>query len=282
MTADEALQRLGEAVQGEVASALEALAPGSVERGPVEVIHAGTSPVAGVSLPALAANAAHGDGVSGGNLFVISRAGARRIAAAMLGSPAEGIEDDDLSELELSATGEAMSQVMAAAARATSGVLDAEVEVAKATVRVVTTPEEAAQVVEESPYAAVAMLTVLGEPARLVQFVPTAFVMRMTRALTDLEGAVDEAPAFELVETAPGEGGVSIRLVPVNLSVELGRARMPVGDAVRLWRGAVVELDEAADEPLLVEVNGHPFARGRLLLTEEGEWAVRIEELLRG
>ena len=55
-----------------------------------------------------------------------------------------------------------------------------------------------------------------------------------------------------------------------------------VGPADDLGDIRAAELDEAADEPLLVEVNGHPFARGRLLLTEAGEWAVRIEELLRG
>ena len=44
--------------------------------------------------------------------------------------------------------------------------------------------------------------------------------------------------------------------------------------------GAVVELDRAADEPVDLFVSGRLFARGVLVLAEEGEWAVRVQELV--
>ena len=66
--------------------------------------------------------------------------------------------------------------------------------------------------------------------------------------------------------------------VDVRLWAELGRARMPLGDAVGLSSGAVVDLDREPEEPVDVYVNGHLYASGRLVLVD-GEWAVRIERV---
>ncbi len=67
--------------------------------------------------------------------------------------------------------------------------------------------------------------------------------------------------------------------VDVRLWAELGRARMPLGDAVALSSGSVVDLDREPHEPVDVFVNGHRYATGRLVLVD-GEWAVRIESIL--
>jgi flagellar motor switch protein FliN/FliY len=80
---------------------------------------------------------------------------------------------------------------------------------------------------------------------------------------------------------APAEnaGGRLIRHVGLRVWAELGRARLPVGRAVGLAPGAVVELDRGVDEPLDLYVNGRRLALGRLILTDDGEWAVRIESV---
>jgi flagellar motor switch protein FliN len=83
----------------------------------------------------------------------------------------------------------------------------------------------------------------------------------------------------ETSTTAKDEGGELIRRVGLRVWVELGRARLPVGRAVGLAPGAVVELDRGVDEPLDLYVNGRRLALGRLLMTEDGEWAVRIESV---
>jgi flagellar motor switch protein FliN len=66
--------------------------------------------------------------------------------------------------------------------------------------------------------------------------------------------------------------GVSLRVW-----AELGRARLPIGRAVGLAPGAV--LDRGVDDPVDLYVNGRRLALGRLLLTEDGEWAVRVESI---
>lgn len=66
--------------------------------------------------------------------------------------------------------------------------------------------------------------------------------------------------------------------VGVRVSVELGRARMPVADVLDLSAGAVVDLDRDADAPVDVYVNGLLYGHGRLVAVD-GEWAVRLESV---
>jgi flagellar motor switch protein FliN/FliY len=60
---------------------------------------------------------------------------------------------------------------------------------------------------------------------------------------------------------------------------ELGRAQMPSAQVVGMPPGSVVELNQAADEPIDLFVNGRRFATGRLVVVD-GDWAVRIESVL--
>jgi flagellar motor switch protein FliN/FliY len=65
--------------------------------------------------------------------------------------------------------------------------------------------------------------------------------------------------------------------VDVRVWAELGRTSMSSQRAVELPRGAVVELDREADEAIDHYVDGLHFAMGRLVVTDEGELAVRLE-----
>lgn len=66
--------------------------------------------------------------------------------------------------------------------------------------------------------------------------------------------------------------------VGVRVSVELGRARLPVAEVLHLSRGSVVDLDREADAPVDIYVNGLLFGTGRLMAVD-GEWAVRLESV---
>jgi flagellar motor switch protein FliN/FliY len=281
MTSEEALKQLGTSTQDAVAKVLRMFTPDGVEEGDVTVVPPGSPPLYGLTFPSVGTNVSYVDGVSGGNVFVITRAGARKLASAMMGMDPAEIEDAELSELELSAVGEAMNQMMAAAAGATSTVLGEEVDIAPPITKILMSTDEADGFMEESPYATSASLSVFGEPCRLIQLVPAAFVMRMTRALQWMEGvAVDEIMVESTGSSSTLTSGASIRQVPVRLSVRLGCARLPVGDAVRLWNGAVIELDQPADAPLEILVNGYRFALGRLVLVDGTDWAIRIERVV--
>jgi flagellar motor switch protein FliM len=68
--------------------------------------------------------------------------------------------------------------------------------------------------------------------------------------------------------------------VPVRVWAELGRARMGLGRALELPPGAVVELDQGAEEPIDLYAGGLRFATGSLQVSPEGEWAVQVEALV--
>jgi flagellar motor switch protein FliN/FliY len=277
VTTDDALAQLGESTAEAVAGVLQTLAPNGVERGVVSVDGAEADPLAGIRAPAVVASVSYVDGVKGGNLFVISVAGARRLAAAMMGmSEPEGGIDGPLSELELSAVSEASNQMMAAAAGATSKVLGQEVEISVPTTQLIDTLAEAEALYEKTPHQTLVSFSLFGESCRLVQLVPNAFVVRMGRALGEQAGAL----LNEQGEGAgDGFGGDVLRGVSLRVWAELGRASMPVGRAVGLASGSVVELDRGVDEPVDLYVNGRRFAVGRLLLAEDGEWAVQIDAI---
>jgi flagellar motor switch protein FliN/FliY len=281
MTTEEALLKLTDSTADAIVEVLRMFCAEGVERAHANVVPRGVPPLKQIPVPAVAASVSYIDGVTGGNIFVMTRVGVQRLAAAMMGmDPAAVEENDELSELELSAAGEAMNQMMAAAAAATSVVLGEEVEIGPPETRFFTTPDEAEEVYETTPHTTTVGFTLLGEPCRLVQLVPNAFIVRMTRALAELAAET----AGSAGTGGDGGGGVhseSIRRVPVRVWAELGRTRMPVGQAVGLPPGAVVDLTSAPDDPVRLFVNGRCFATGRLLLVEN-EWAVRVDEVLAG
>ncbi|MDO8188213.1 FliM/FliN family flagellar motor switch protein [Conexibacter sp. JD483] len=285
MTTREALMRLGASTAEAIAKVLESLCPDQVERGDVSVLNPDTGPFATLEVPAVAVSVAYVDGVTGGNVFVMTATGARRIAASMMGMPAPEDSGTELSVLELSAVAEAANQMMAAAAAATGVVLGQEVEIAPPETRLFSSSSEAADAYELAPHGTRATFRVCGEACRLVQLVPNAFVVRMTRALDEM--GVEHVSG----DGAHGSGGdgeaidervaldEALRDIRVRVWAELGRTRLPLGDAPEMPTGHVLELDRKADEPVDLYVNGLRFASGTLVLTDDGEWALRLAEV---
>ncbi len=67
--------------------------------------------------------------------------------------------------------------------------------------------------------------------------------------------------------------------LPLEVSVELGRASMLVGELLQLGQGSVVELDKLAGEPLEVLVNHKLVARGEAVVVNE-KFGVRITDVV--
>ncbi len=55
---------------------------------------------------------------------------------------------------------------------------------------------------------------------------------------------------------------------------------MPLGHALELPPGTVVELDQGAQAPIELFAGGLPFAQGSLQVSAEGEWAVQVQALV--
>jgi flagellar motor switch protein FliN/FliY len=67
--------------------------------------------------------------------------------------------------------------------------------------------------------------------------------------------------------------------IPLQVTVELGRTRMPLQEVLQLGQGSVIELDKLAGEPLEILVNERPIARGEVVVVNE-KFGVRITEIL--
>jgi flagellar motor switch protein FliN/FliY len=77
----------------------------------------------------------------------------------------------------------------------------------------------------------------------------------------------------------PGGDLRRLSAVPVNLSVEIGRTRMTVGETLELREGSVITLDRMAGEPVDLLVNGTPIARGEVVVIDE-QFGLRLTQVL--
>ena len=68
--------------------------------------------------------------------------------------------------------------------------------------------------------------------------------------------------------------------VPVQVSAVLGRARMEVGELLRLGPGAVLELDRKVGEAIDIYVNNRLVARGEVVLVED-KLGVTMTEIIK-
>ena len=67
--------------------------------------------------------------------------------------------------------------------------------------------------------------------------------------------------------------------VPVSLSLEVGRTRMPIRQLLQLNRGSVIELERGAGEPLDVYVNGTLIALGEVVVIND-RFGVRLTDVV--
>lgn len=67
--------------------------------------------------------------------------------------------------------------------------------------------------------------------------------------------------------------------IPVQLTVELGRTRVPIKNILNLAQGSVIELDGLAGEPLDVMVNGCLIAQGEVVVVGE-RFGIRLTDII--
>ena len=83
-------------------------------------------------------------------------------------------------------------------------------------------------------------------------------------------------------EGQPSKSDVNLDVildVPVTLSMEVGRTRIPIRNLLQLNQGSVVELDRAAGEPLDVFVNGTLVAHGEVVVVNE-KFGIRLTDVI--
>ena len=272
----EALIRIAASTAEAIVQTLERIAPGEVTRGEVTILSDETSPFAGIAPGSAAAGVSYVDGATGANVFVAPPETAHVLAAGM-GVERASDAAETIDELELSAVAEAANQMMSAAAGALGVVLGQEVEISPPTTKLIDVPATAEALFGTAPHATSTNFTVAGSACRLIQLIPSGFVMRVARALEDLPGHVlgtreGAGPSEGLTDALAG--------IKVRVWAELGRTALPFRDALELPLGSVVELDRQVEAPVDLYVNGLRFAHGRLMVSDEERWVFCLDELL--
>ena len=104
--------------------------------------------------------------------------------------------------------------------------------------------------------------------------------------MNDTETQEALAAQFETLRAESPVGNATSELnldvildVPVTLSLEVGRARLPIRSLLQLNQGSVVELERGAGESLDVFVNGTLIAHGEVV-TINDRFGVRLTDVV--
>jgi len=92
------------------------------------------------------------------------------------------------------------------------------------------------------------------------------------------------APIFAQLTTESGNGPAAndidlILDIPVQLTVELGRTKIPIRHILQLAQGSVVELDGLSGEPMDVLVNGCLIAQGEVVVVND-RFGIRLTDIV--
>lgn len=106
---------------------------------------------------------------------------------------------------------------------------------------------------------------------------------KSSAAAPQVVDSVQPADIFQkLVPTQVGEASKDLDLIldiPVTLTVELGRTKIPIKHILQLAQGSVIELDALAGEPMDVLVNGCLIAQGEVVVVNE-KFGIRLTDIV--
>ena len=102
---------------------------------------------------------------------------------------------------------------------------------------------------------------------------------------SEVHAAADQVAPAAFQNFSPTTGSTAgndinmILDIPVQLTVELGRTRIPIKHILQLAQGSVVELETMAGEPMDVLVNGYLIAQGEVVVVNE-KFGIRLTDIV--
>jgi flagellar motor switch protein FliN len=67
--------------------------------------------------------------------------------------------------------------------------------------------------------------------------------------------------------------------IPLNVTVELGKVKMPVNELLQLGQGSIIELSKQVGEPLDIYVNNKLVAKGEVVILDE-KFGIRVSDII--
>lgn len=249
-------------------------------------------------------------GIAGNNMLLLDIADSGKIANLMMGGDGQ-VQIKELTELELSAVGEAMNQMIGSASTAMATMFGRMVDIQPPEVHVwddstkeTVVPAELAdevcaisfQLVVENVLQSTIMQVftmdavkditqiMLGDEAEVIeQDTPTVAAPAPAPTVEAVEKVAVQRPEFPPIEPTGAKNNPRnldlIMDVPLEFSVMLGESKKTIRDILSLGTGSVVELDKLTDEPLDIFVNGKKIAQGEVVVINES-FGIRITNIL--
>lgn len=268
--------------------------------------------------PCVATEVDYLKGLKGTNLLLVEIVDAAVISDLMLGG--DGVDPKmTLGEMELSAIGEAMNQMIGKASTAMSSIFDLRVEIAppRTSVLDLNEAEEISRQFSEDKKIVKIYFRLIIEGlvnSKLMLVIPFDFAREMAKNLLKGENlgykereVTSSKPERSITpEVAPPQSGTrqsmniqpvqfgqlnpvtsqhgngNLRLlldVPLMVSVQLGNTKMKIKELLDLGIGSIVELDRLAGEPVDVLVNDKLIAKGEVVVIDEN-FGVKITEIV--
>lgn len=255
-------------------------------------------------------------GLAGSNLLMMNEKDAIIIADLMMDGNGDA-EGKEFTDLELSAVGEAMNQMMGSAATAMATMLERIVDIFPPDVEVWKDQEHTNydKISGDTTVCKIAFQMTVDDliQSEIMQIFTLETVRNISKIVLADEGEViqdRQLPAAKEEMTAPiqptasqdTEGKIGIQKpefqelthagslktprnldlimdVPLQFSVMLGESKKTIKDILSLGTGSVVELNKMTDEPLEIYVNGKLIAEGEVVVINES-FGIRITNIL--
>lgn len=251
-------------------------------------------------------------GLDGSNMLMIDIPDAIIIADLMMGNDGTNV-GEEFTDLELSAVGEAMNQMIGSSTTAMAQMIDRRIDILPPNVELIgmNGEEKSFDEKSEEPIFAIAFeMTVEGLiNSQIMQLFSyhtvqdiceammndKAVTLRDRKVVDSVKEEATPTPAAEepkvevqkavfqeLSESNTGEMPKNLDLimdVPLEFTVMLGQSKKSIRDILSLGTGSVVELDKMTDEPLEILVNGKLVAEGEVVVINES-FGIRITNIL--
>lgn len=177
------------------------------------------------------------EGLDGNNVLILKENDVKIITDLMMGGTGTANEDEPLSELHLSAIGEAMNQMMGSAATSMSSMFNRKIDISPPIANLIETYSE---VNDELPsflageFVMVAFRMQMGEliDSEIMQLYPFEFAQELVDMFTPEEGnkSTQDAPAQEAAQSAPVQPAMQPEQgMPNMASPEMQGAQNPSG-----------------------------------------------------
>ena len=257
-------------------------------------------------------------GLDGSNMLMIDVPDAIIIADLMMGNDGTNVEDNEFGELELSAVGEAMNQMIGTASTAMATMFKRKVDIQPPNVEVLEMDGKS-EITQNSDEQIVSISFDLKVEGLINSQIAQLYTESTVREITDImlndtaetlanrevpAKKAEPAPQSQPEPAAPqaetqkvqvqkpdfqelNDDGITdvprnldlIMDVPLEFTVVLGKSKRTIKDILSLGAGSVVELDKMTDEPLEILVNGKLVAEGEVVVINES-FGIRITNIM--